>query len=103
MESLLKYSRKHAAFMVALWSAPSCGTASRARGRPLQGGIKGPVPLRSLDRPHQIDGLNGIDNMKVEKANQLYDAVQQIAACATSLFFSPCRAHHDSSDGRSTS
>ena len=40
---------------------------------------------RSLDRPDQLDGLGGIDQIKVEKANQLYDAVQRIAACAISL------------------
>ena len=85
LDSLLQYIRKYAAFIVAIWIAPSCGTASRARERPLPGGRKGPVPLRSFDRPDQFDGLSGIDKIKVEKANQLYDAVQQIAACGISL------------------
>ena len=85
LESLLQYIRKYAAFIVAIWIAPSCGTASRARERPLPGGRKGPVPLRSLDRPDHIDCLSGVDKIKVEKANQLYDAVQQIAECGISL------------------
>ena len=71
LESLLQYIRKYAAFIVAIWIAPSCGAASRARERPLPGGRKGPMPLRSLDRPDQLDGLSGIDKIKVEKANQL--------------------------------
>ena len=85
LQSLLQYIRKYAAFIVAIWIAPSCGTASRARERPLPGGRKGPVPLRSLDRPDHIDCLSGVDKIKVEKANQLYNAVQQIAACGISL------------------
>ena len=31
LESLLQYIRKYAAFTVAIWIAPSCGTASRAK------------------------------------------------------------------------
>ena len=45
LESLLQYIRKYAAFIVAIWIAPSCGTASRAR----EIGRKGPVP-----RPHRL-------------------------------------------------
>ena len=85
LESLLQYIIKYAAFIIAIWIAPSCGTASRAREHPLPGGVRGPVPLRSSDRPDHIDGLGGADILKVEKANQLYDAVQQIAECGISL------------------
>ena len=85
LESLLQYIRKYAAFIIAIWIAPSCGTASLSRERPLPGGVRGPVPLRSSDRPDHIDGLSGADKLKVEKANQLYDAVQQIAECGISL------------------
>ena len=62
LESLLQYIRKYA---VAIWIAPSCGTASRARERPMPGRMRGPLPL-SLDRPDQLDGLSGVDKIKVE-------------------------------------
>ena len=53
-----------------LWAhfAPSCGTASRARGRPLpklaKMGIKVPQPLRSDKQPLGLDGLAGTDKIR---------------------------------------
>lgn len=35
---------------------------------------EGPKPLRTTLQPDHIDGLQGVDKLKVEKANQLYDA-----------------------------
>jgi len=63
-----------------LWAhfAPSCGTASRARGRPLpklaKMGIKVPKPLRSDQQPLGLDGLTGIDKVKAETANITYES-----------------------------
>eukprot|EP00435_Cladocopium_sp_Y103_P032031 s3875_g8.t1 len=63
-----------------LWAhfAPSCGTASRARGRPLpklaQMGIKVPEPLRSDLQPLGLDGLSGLDKVKAECANITYES-----------------------------
>ena len=63
-----------------LWAhfAPSCGTASRARGRPLpkleKMGIKVPQPLRSDQQPLGLDGLTGIDKIKAETANITYES-----------------------------
>ena len=66
-----------------VWMAPSCGTASRARERrqpKLEAqGIRVPLPLRSSLQPDQLDGLNGTDKIKTERANLLYDAVYEIA------------------------
>jgi len=64
---------------IILWAhfAPSCGTASRARGRPLpklaKMGIKVPQPLRSDSQPMGMDGLSGLDKIKAECANITYE------------------------------
>ena len=63
-----------------LWAhfAPSCGAASRARGRPLPKlahmGIKVPQPLRSDKQRLGLDGLAGTDKIKAETANITYDS-----------------------------
>ena len=45
--------------------SPPCGTASKARERPIKAsllfGQKQPMPLRSTDKPDQKDGLCGLD------------------------------------------
>ena len=62
-----------------LWAhfAPSCGTASRARGRPLpklaKMSIKVPQPLRSDSQPMGMDGLSGLDKIKAECVNITYE------------------------------
>ena len=57
--------------------APACGTASRARGRPLPQlqtlGVKVPQPLRSDTQPMGLDGLGGLDKVKTETANITYE------------------------------
>ena len=85
LEDLLEYIRKDASCIALIWIAPSCGTASRARERPIPGHEKCPQPLRSDDRPDALDKLSGLDKYMVEMANLLYDAVLQIAECAVPL------------------
>ena len=50
--------------------SPPCGTASKARERPiaehLLQGRPQPLPLRSTDKPDQKDGLSGLDKFKTE-------------------------------------
>ena len=91
---LLEFIKENQAVIVWIHLAPPCGTASRARDRKLkvpkhlQSLVPG--PLRSEDRPDGLDGLRGADKKKTELANQLYDAVFEIASLAHSLsiFFS---------------
>eukprot|EP00435_Cladocopium_sp_Y103_P072753 s158_g41.t1 len=65
---------------IILWAhfAPSCGTASRARGRPIpkleKMGFKVPKPLRSDLQPLGLDGLSGLDKVKAECANITYES-----------------------------
>ena len=56
--------------------APSCGTASRARGRPIPGEHPkaGPQPLRSEVFPDGLPNLSCRDPEKVSKANSSYRA-----------------------------
>ena len=69
--------------------APPCGTASRARSRPIKSsllrGRKQPVPLRSDEQPDGLDNLSGLDKLKTELANQLYESVTRIVLLADAL------------------
>ena len=85
LEDLLEYIRKDSARIALIWIAPSCGTASRARERPIPGHARCPQPLRSELQPDAIDKVSGMDKYKVEMANLLYDAVLQIVECAVQL------------------
>ena len=85
LQDLLEYIRKDASRIALIWIAPSCGTASRARERPIPGQKSCPKPLRSTSQPDGLDGLAGLDKYKVEMANQLYDAVFHITECAVEL------------------
>ena len=60
--------------------APSCGTASRARGRPIPGEhpMAGPQPLRSDRFPDGLPDLNDRDQERVDKANQSYEATVRL-------------------------
>lgn len=51
--------------------------------------MKVPKPLRSPGQPDQLDGLGGVDKVKVEKANMLYDAVLVLATKACELLIFP--------------
>ena len=69
--------------------SPPCGTASRARSRPIKSsllqGRKAPQPLRTDSHPDQKLGLKGLDKVKVELANQLYEAVSDLILLCHSL------------------
>ena len=79
---LMQIISAEAARIVLVFIAPPCGTASKARERPIKTsllfGRKQPLPLRSADKPDQKDGLTGLDKYKTETANQLYDAVRRL-------------------------
>ena len=57
--------------------APACGTASQARNRPLPNleaaGYKVAKPLRSLQHIYGLPGLQGLDKLRTEQANIVYD------------------------------
>jgi hypothetical protein len=78
LNALCDFIGKH--YHLILWAhfAPSCGTASRARGKPLpkleKMGIKVPKPLRSDSKPMGLDGLSGLDKVKAECANITYES-----------------------------
>ena len=57
--------------------APPCGTASRARERPIK---NGPKPLRSEAQPMGLPGLTGEDLDRVQAANALYALVARVAS-----------------------
>ena len=75
--------------LLLVFIAPPCGTASRARGRPIKSsllrGRKAPQPLRTDDQPDGIDGLQRTDKLKTELANQLYEAISTIVLFAHAL------------------
>jgi len=56
--------------------APACGTASRARGRPIPGEdpSKGPQPWRSETCPDGLPNLPASQQERVDKANRCYEA-----------------------------
>ena len=57
---------------------PPCGTCSKARGIPMPDGSPGPQPLRSDDKLLGVDGLNPLDQFKVDSANRLYEKISII-------------------------
>ena len=60
--------------------APSCGTASRARGRRVAGVPfhLQPQPLRSDDFPDGLPGLSDKDQQRVDSANASYKAMAEL-------------------------
>ena len=57
----------------AVFLAPPCGTASAARNIQREDDPNLPKPLRSLDFPDGLPGLHGVDLLRVEQSNILYD------------------------------
>ena len=59
VDELCNFLESEADNIAAVWIAPSCGTASKARERKLPQlaklGIEVPIPLRSQEQPDQID------------------------------------------------
>jgi hypothetical protein len=69
--------------VAALSAGIPCGTASRARNIPLPGGEKGPVPLRSAEFPWGLPNLSTANQLRVDKANDIYKNVARIIHAAT--------------------
>ena len=57
--------------------APPCGTASKARNRwaKIWNGRPPPRPLRSSKYPMGIPGITKWEQLKVDAANKIYEAV----------------------------
>ena len=64
--------------------APPCGTASRAREKPIPGVKDPPIPLRSQLWPDGLPGLDYANKLKTELANQIYAANARIVQWAAS-------------------
>ena len=103
VETLGNFIEESADSILGIWIAPPCGTCSRAREKRLRdledAGVKTPMPLRSLAQPDQLDGLSGLDKIKVESANMLYASVYTLAtlACALHIFLAienPTNSHY---------
>lgn len=61
---------------------PPCGTASRARDKPVSAywlarGAPSPKPLRNSSYPRGLPNLSSSDQVRVDKANRIYDVVCQ--------------------------
>ena len=86
---LMQIISAEAARIILVFISPPCGTASKARERPIKTsllfGRKQPLPLRSAERPDQKDGLSGLDKFKTETANQLYEAVRKLVMHCNAL------------------
>ena len=70
--------------------APPCGTASRAREKPISAalraqGIPSPKPLRSESCPLGLPGLQGLDRARVESANAIYLWMVKLVLAADAL------------------
>ena len=64
---------------------PPCGTASRAREIPIPGSRSAPRPLRSAAFPDGLEGLTGVELLRVQQSNLLYAAVEQVVLLCTKL------------------
>ena len=77
-EALLQVLQSEKSRIAAVHLAPACGTASKAREKKLtkwvRKGFKVPVPLRSAQKPMGVDKLTGLDKLRTELANQVYEA-----------------------------
>ena len=69
----------------AVFLAPPCGTASMARNIVLHDEPDAPVPLRSHLQPDGLDGLEGLDFLRVEQANILYSFAAECFDLCTEL------------------
>jgi hypothetical protein len=71
--------------------APPCGTASKAREKPVplklrKQGAPAPRPLRSQQYPRGLPGLSTVEQQRVDSANTIYELVIQL--CYTCKKFS---------------
>jgi hypothetical protein len=70
--------------------APPCGTATRARERPIPQWLKDqgapePKPLRSAEFPEGLPGLKDTDLVRIETANRIYEFLAEIFELMHSL------------------
>ena len=77
---LLDFLKAELDVLVYIHLAPPCGTASAARGIPVPNCPEDtqPAPLRTKAFPNGLPGLVGLNLLKVEKANCLYNATAKI-------------------------
>ena len=61
-----------------IFCGPPCGTASRAREKPIPGVKDPPTPLRSTQWPDGLPGLDHANKLKTELANQVYAATASV-------------------------
>ena len=66
-------------------AALPCGTCSKAREIPLSKYHHGPRPLRSSAFPRGLPNLEGVDAVKVQKANSIYDNVYTLILAALAM------------------
>ena len=89
LDTLIQLLRSEKDNILRLWIAPPCGTASRAREKPLppfvKAGLKVPVPLRSDAFPDGLGKLSATDKQRGEESNQLYEQVTTIVREALKL------------------
>ena len=83
------YIKANSSRIIWIHFAPPCGTASKARDRPLKKwaaqGFSVPGPLRSTARPDGLDNLSGANKARTEKANVLYEVVHELCYLAHQL------------------
>ena len=81
-KSLLQVLESEKGHLAAVHLAPACGTASKAREKKLlswvRKGFKVPVPLRSSSKPMGVDKLSGLDKVRTEMANQVYEKTAEL-------------------------
>ena len=81
-ESLISFLEAEKANLGWVHLAPACGTASKARERQQPGlerkGFNLPKPLRSEQYPLGIPGLTGVDKVRTEAANLVYEACSKL-------------------------
>ena len=81
-------------YVVGIWMAPPCGSASRARAIPLKKrfgkdgkrsiwGRHGPRPLRSDDCPNGLPNLTNSEMSRISISNQLYFLTAKLVRWAT--------------------
>ena len=80
--ALIAFLEKERHRIIWVHFAPSCGTASRARERPIKHlqkkGFRVPKPLRSNDYPLGLPGLRGQDKYRTETANITYERTAEL-------------------------
>ncbi|CAK9007933.1 unnamed protein product, partial [Durusdinium trenchii] len=76
--NLRTYLEKERSAILHAHFAPSCGTASRARERPIPGFKTAPKPLRSDAHPDGLPNLTESEHQRVSEANRSYAAMSEL-------------------------